>query len=72
MGLPTPRPIKLFIQEKYRGSSILRTADSNTRVYVDNDSGNLNVKNVGQGFLMYYSILHARWDLGRPFSAFCR
>jgi hypothetical protein len=46
----------LFIEEKFRDSTVLRPADSKTRVYADYKTGDLNVKNGGQGFLMYYSI----------------
>ncbi|KIM38947.1 hypothetical protein M413DRAFT_29860 [Hebeloma cylindrosporum] len=46
----------LFVEEKYRGSSVMRPADSSTRVHADYENGDLNVKNGGEGFLMYYSI----------------
>jgi hypothetical protein len=45
----------LFLEVKHRGGSVLRPADSNIEIHANYDTGDLNVKNGGEGFLMYYT-----------------
>jgi hypothetical protein len=45
----------LFIDQQDRFGTYMRPADASTAVYVDDDTGELNVKNGGMGHKMYYS-----------------
>lgn len=47
----------LFIQQRGETSAYMHPADTITAVYVDSDTGALNVKSGGKGFIMYYQLI---------------
>jgi hypothetical protein len=49
----------LFIQDKDRAGSYMQPADTSTTVSADYDTGELNVKKGGKGFIMYYQLVDA-------------